>query len=202
VIERYLDKAIAVEKMPGVEQPIVKIDAEKLASLQQESEYVRRALMIEENHTAEDEDANNASSQAPMEIQNSTDEAERDAERAEESNQPEVGFEGALKTDGVQENRNNEPVSLQWESDFSADLDEEWLQFSEMLSPQHVQAIYALLGVKPDSELMRVAEQYGTMPALLLDEINDVAMETIGDLLIDGDRIVSDYMNVFEHVKR
>jgi hypothetical protein len=49
---------------------------------------------------------------------------------------------------------------------------------------------------------MRVAEQYGTMPALLLDEINDVAMETIGDLLIDGDRIVSDYMNVFEHVKR
>lgn len=49
---------------------------------------------------------------------------------------------------------------------------------------------------------MRVAEQYGTMPALLLDEINDVAMETIGDLLIDGDLIVSDYMNVFEHVKR
>ncbi|MEC0106035.1 TerB N-terminal domain-containing protein [Paenibacillus taichungensis] len=198
VIERYLDKAFAVEQMPVVEQPIVRIDAEKLASLQQESEYVRRALMIEENHTTEDEGANNASSQAPMAIQSSTDEAER----AEESNQPEVGFEGALKTEGVQENGNSEPLSLQWEADFSADLDEEWIQFSEMLSPQHVQAIYALLGVNPDTELMRVAEQYGTMPALLLDEINDVAMETIGDLLIDGDLIVSDYMNVFEHVKR
>ncbi|MGX1828389.1 TerB N-terminal domain-containing protein [Paenibacillus taichungensis] len=198
VIERYLDKAFAVEQMPVVEQPIVRIDAEKLASLQQESEYVRRALMIEENHIAEDEDANIVSSQAPVAIHNSTDEAER----AEESNQPEVGFEGALETHGVQENRNNEPLSLQWEADFSADLDEEWLQFSEMLSPQHVQAIYTLLGVNPDTELMRVAEQYGTMPAVLLDEINDVAMETIGDLLIDGDRIVSDYMNVFEHVKR
>lgn len=49
---------------------------------------------------------------------------------------------------------------------------------------------------------MRLAEQYGTMPTLLLDEINDVAMETIGDLLIDGDRIVPDYIDVFEHVKR
>ncbi|SEN44278.1 TerB N-terminal domain-containing protein [Paenibacillus sp. OK076] len=198
VIERYLDKAFAVEQMPVVEQPIVRIDAEKLASLQQESEYVRRALMIEENRTSEDEDANNASSQAPVAIQNSTD----DTERAEESDQQEVGFEGALKTYGVHESGISEPLSLQWEANFSADLDEEWLQFSEMLSSQHVQAIYALLGVNPDTDLMRVAEQYGTMPALLLDEMNDMAMETIGDLLIDGDRIVSDYINVFEHVKR
>ncbi|SEK32195.1 TerB-C domain-containing protein [Paenibacillus sp. OK003] len=198
VIERYLDKAFAVEQMPVVEQPIVRIDAEKLASLQQESEYVRRALMIEENRTSEDEDANNASSQAPITIQNSTD----DTKRAEESDQPEVGFEGALKTDGVHESGISEPLSLQWEANFSADLDEEWLQFSEMLSSQHVQAIHALLGVNPDTDLMRVSEQYGTMPALLLDEMNDMAMETIGDLLIDGDRIVSDYINVFEHVKR
>lgn len=198
VIERYLDKAFAVEHMPVVEQPRVRIDAEKLASLQQESEYVRRALMIEENRTAEDEDANNASSQAPIPIQNSTD----DTERAEESDQPEVGFEGELKTYGVHESGISEPLSLQWEANFSADLDEEWLQFSEMLSSQHVQAIYALLGVNPDTDLMRVAEQYGTMPALLLDEMNDMAMETIGDLLIDGDRIVSDYIDVFEHVKR
>ncbi|SLJ95549.1 TerB N-terminal domain-containing protein [Paenibacillus sp. RU5A] len=198
VIERYLDKAFAVEQMPVVEQPIVRIDAEKLASLQKESEYVRRALMIEENHTSEDEDANNVSSLPTTVIQNSTEEAES----AKQSNQQEVDVEGALNTDGGQENGINEPLSLQWEADFSADLDEEWIQFSEMLSQQHVQAIHALLGVNPDTELMRVAEQYGTMPTLLLDEINDMAMETIGDLLIEGDRMVSDYINVFEHVKR
>lgn len=198
VIERYLDKAFAIEQMPVVEQPIVRIDAEKLASLQKESEYVRRALMIEENHTSEDEDANNVSSLPTTVIQNSTEEAES----AKQSNQQEVDVEGALNTDGGQENGINEPLSLQWEADFSADLDEEWIQFSEMLSQQHVQAIHALLGVNPDMELMRVAEQYGTMPTLLLDEINDMAMETIGDLLIEGDRMVSDYINVFEHVKR
>ncbi|SEA40961.1 TerB-C domain-containing protein [Paenibacillus sp. 276b] len=198
VIERYLDKAFAIEQMPVVEQPIVRIDAEKLASLQKESEYVRRALMIEENHTSEDEDANNVSSLPTTVIQNSTEEAES----AKQSNQQEVDVEGALNTDGGQENGINEPLSLQWEADFSADLDEEWIQFSEMLSQQHVQAIHALLGVNPDTELMRVAEQYGTMPTLLLDEINDMAMETIGDLLIEGDRMVSDYINVFEHVKR
>ncbi|OAX49147.1 hypothetical protein gpAD87_13265 [Paenibacillus sp. AD87] len=198
VIERYLDKAFAIEQMPVVEQPIVRIDAEKLASLKMESEYVRRALMIEENHTSEDEDANNVSSLPTTVIQNSTEEAES----AKQSNQPEVDVEGALNTDGGQGSGNTELLTLQWEADFSADLDEEWLQFSEMLPPQHVQAIHALLGVSPDTELMRVAEQYGTMPALLLDEINDVAMETIGDLLIEGDRMVSDYINVFEHVKR
>lgn len=198
VIERYLDKAFAIEQMPVVEQPIVRIDAEKLASLQKESEYVRRALMIEENNTSEDEDANNVSSLPTTVIQNSTEEAES----AKQSNQPEVDVEGALNTDGGLGSGNTELLTLQWEADFSADLDEEWIQFSEMLSQQHVQAIHALLGVNPDTELMRVAEQYGTMPTLLLDEINDMAMETIGDLLIEGDRMVSDYINVFEHVKR
>lgn len=198
VIERYLDKAFAIEQMPVVEQPIVRIDAEKLASLQQESEYVRRALMIEENHNSEDEDANNVSSLPTTVIQNSTEEAES----AKQSNQPEVDVEGALNTDGGLGSGNTELLTLQWEADFSADLDEEWIQFSEMLSQQHVQAIHALLGVNPDTELMRVAEQYGTMPTLLLDEINDMAMETIGDLLTEGDRMVSDYINVFEHVKR
>ncbi|MMZ67297.1 hypothetical protein D1872_298700 [compost metagenome] len=62
-------------------------------------------------------------------------------------------------------------------------------------------AILALLGEQPDAALMQVAEQCGTMPALLLDEINDVAMETIGDLLVDGDRIMDEYMDPFEHVK-
>jgi hypothetical protein len=95
-----------------------------------------------------------------------------------------------------------EPLTLQWEETVSANLDEEWKVFSEQLSPRHVRTIHALLGDNPDTELMQVAEQYGTMPALLLDEINDIAMDTIGDLLIEGDRLVSDYMNVFEHVKR
>ncbi|UPK46621.1 TerB N-terminal domain-containing protein [Paenibacillus pabuli] len=220
VIERYLDKAFAAEQMPVVEQAIVRIDAEKLAALQQESEYVRRALMIEDEQAPEDGNVNHATdvsnrwdgletlaeieqdtdSQGHVIIQNSVDEARSEDDTY--SSQLKVDGEKAINSDRGQGSGDSESSTLQWEETVFADLDEEWTAFSRQLSPQHVQAIYALLGVNPDTELMRVAEQYGTMPALLLDEINDVAMETIGDLLIDADRIVSDYMNVFEHVKR
>ncbi|KOY15136.1 hypothetical protein AMS66_18030 [Paenibacillus xylanivorans] len=220
VIERYLDKAFAFEQMRVVEQPIVRINAEKLASLQQESEYVRRALMIEDEHVPEDGAANHATdvssrcdgletfveieqdtgSRDPLVFQNSVDEAEGVDDK--HSNQLEIDAEKTINSDRGQRSGDSESLTLQWEAAFSADLDEEWLEFSEMLSPQHVQAIHVLLGASPDMGLMRVAEQYGTMPALLLDEINDIAMETIGDLLFEGDRLVSEYMNVFEHVKR
>jgi hypothetical protein len=220
VIERYLDKVFAIEQMPEVEQPIVRIDTEKLASLQQESEYVRRALMIEEEHVTEDSDTNDATdvsnrsdgletlaeieqntgSRGPSAIQNSVDRAE--GEDAKQSNQLEADVEKTINSDRRQGSGDLEPLTLQWEETVSANLDEEWIVFSEQLSPSHVRTIHALLGDNPDTELMQVAEQYGTMPALLLDEINDIAMDTIGDLLIEGDRLVSDYMNVFEHVKR
>ncbi|MHA7581725.1 TerB N-terminal domain-containing protein [Paenibacillus vandeheii] len=220
VIERYLDKVFAIEQMPEVEQPIVRIDTEKLASLQQESEYVRRALMIEEEHVTEDRDAyhatdvsnrsdgleilaeieQNTGSRGPRVIQNSVDKAE--GEDAKRSNQLEADVEKTINSDRRQGSGDSESLTLQWEETVSANLDEEWKVFSKQLSQRHVRTIHALLGDNPDTELMQVAEQYGTMPALLLDEINDIAMDTIGDLLIEGDRMVSDYMNVFEHVKR
>jgi hypothetical protein len=170
LIERYLEKAFATEQAESVEQPVIRIDTEKLASLQQESEYVRMALTIEDDHASEvkGEEGNNAN---PSRV----DVATKDS---------------------------TEAIELQWDVCVEADLDEEWLLFAKALYPQHVQAIHALLGPSRDTDLMRLAEQYGTMPTLLLDEINDVAMETIGDLLIDGDRIVPDYIDVFEHVKR
>ncbi|MFC9708415.1 TerB N-terminal domain-containing protein [Paenibacillus sp. NPDC056933] len=198
VIERYLDKAFTAEHVPAVEQPLIQIDTEKLASLQQESEYVRRALMIEEEQVWED-----GNSGATLLIPNSvheTDDVKEIQQDTKACNQQEPCVEVHISTSEGQ--TGTEPLTLQWEAASSADLDEEWAHFSGMLSPQHVQAIHALLGDNPDTELMRVAERYGTMPALLLDEINDVAMETIGDLLVEGDRLVSEYMNVFEQVKR
>jgi hypothetical protein len=219
VIERYLDKVFAIEHMPEVEQPIVRIDTEKLASLQQESEYVRRALMIEEEHVTDRntndstdvinrsdglgtlaENEQNTGSRDPMIIQNSDDKAE--GEDAKQSNQLEADIEKTINPDRREGSGDSESLTLQWEETVSANLDEEWKVFSEQLSPRHVRTIHALLRDNPDTELMQLAEQYGTMPALLLDEINDIAMETIGDLLIEGDRLVSEYMNVFEHVKR
>jgi hypothetical protein len=49
---------------------------------------------------------------------------------------------------------------------------------------------------------MALANAQGTMPELLLDHINDVAMEVIGDLLIDGETIVEEYMPLIEQMLR
>lgn len=185
LIERYLDKAYATEQAEAMEQPVIRIDTEKLASLQQESEYVRLALTIEDDSTFEDKDVNSTTIEINL------------ASLPEDSKEP-VPF----VDDTASSEASGKSVLLQWDESAEADLDEEWLLFAKELSPQQVQTIHVLLGASPDTELMRLAEQYGTMPTLLLDEINDVAMETIGDLLIDGDRIVPDYIDVFEHVKR
>ncbi|WP_145317923.1 TerB N-terminal domain-containing protein [Paenibacillus xylanexedens] len=195
LIERYLDKAYATEQAESVEQPVIRIDSEKLASLQQESEYVRMALTIEDGHSSEvkGEEVNDANvGSNRLDALGAWDEI--------------TSTEGSLEPNPsaveIAAGGSAESIRLQWDESAEADLDEEWLHFAKELSPQQVQAIHALLGASPDTDLMRLAEQYGTMPALLLDEINDVAMDTIGDLLIDGDRIVPDYIDVFEHVKR
>ncbi|MDQ0720797.1 hypothetical protein QF049_002058 [Paenibacillus sp. W4I10] len=195
LIERYLDKTYAIEQAESVEQPMIRIDSEKLASLQQESEYVRLALTIEDDHPSEekDDEVHNANVTS-----NSVDALEARNEITPTEGSMESGPSAVEIATGAQV----ESIRLQWDESAEADLDEEWLLFAKELSPQQVQTIHVLLGASPDTELMRLAEQYGTMPTLLLDEINDVAMETIGDLLIDADRIVPDYIDVFEHVKR
>ncbi|PQP81213.1 hypothetical protein C0Q44_22610 [Paenibacillus sp. PCH8] len=190
LIERYLDIAFANAQAEAVEQPVIRIDTEKLASLQRESEYVRMALTTEDNHTAEDRDQDVNHITSATNLMDTPVTATEETSLARETQN--------IATSGM----SVEMFALQWDESAATDLDEEWLLFAEGLSPPHVQAIYALIGENPDMELMRVAEHYGTMPAHVLDEINDVAMETIGDLIIDGDRIVSDYIDVFEHVKR
>lgn len=194
VIERYLEKIYALEQKENVIKPVIHIDTVKLASLQQDSEYVRMALTIEEENTASD------SVETEVEI-----EAEAEVEVEDEvevnsivSKRDDYDRDQTNRTDDVA----NPNAQLQWDKAAAAELQEEWREFAEQLEPRHVVAIHALLGDQPDEDLNRIANETGTMPALLLDEINDVAMESIGDLLIDGDRIVPEYIDIFEHVKR
>ncbi|MET3546687.1 hypothetical protein ABID47_003303 [Paenibacillus favisporus] len=80
-------------------------------------------------------------------------------------------------------------------------LDEEWARFAEMLAPYQLEALRVLTGSIPNADLNQVADRHGTMPGLIIDEINDLAMETIGDLVIDGDRIAEEYIDCFENLK-
>ena len=200
LIERYLDKVFAAEQAEAAERPMIRIDAEKLTSLQQESEYVRKALTIEEDVVVSGHEAVPSDYQAAVEGEAS--ETLNDMTGLGEALTLELKADKSLSENAHASGTSDTLSRLQWEEAAVGELDEEWLHLAEKLDPQHVLTIHALLGDEPDTELNRVAEQYGTMPALLLDEVNDLAMETIGDLLIDSDRIVSEYMNVFEHVKR
>ncbi|KOP65554.1 hypothetical protein AMS62_10060 [Bacillus sp. FJAT-18019] len=84
----------------------------------------------------------------------------------------------------------------QWEVE-----DEEWQMLAERLNPLYLEVLHALKTGANRSELQRIAERAGSMPALLLDEINEAAMDTIGDLLIDGESIVDDYIEMLDTLK-
>ncbi|MGQ8875383.1 TerB N-terminal domain-containing protein [Paenibacillus sp. TSA_86.1] len=201
VIERYLDRALAMEQAEAVTAPVIQIDTAKLASLQEDSEYVRKALTIEENEAPASVDVELQSPEVP-------DEAEslhpRQMTHAESRLSEQREHSPVIQDNTVMPSENATPRNelLLWDETAEADVPEEWLEFAERLESRHVRAIHALLGDDPDHNVMRLAEELGTMPALLLDEMNDVAMETIGDLLVDSDRIVPDYIELFEHVKR
>lgn len=84
----------------------------------------------------------------------------------------------------------------QWEVE-----DEEWQELAERLNPIHLEVLHALKAGPNRSELQQIAEKAGSMPALLLDEINEAAMDTIGDLLIDGEAIADDYIDMLETLR-
>ncbi|WP_128102417.1 tellurite resistance TerB C-terminal domain-containing protein [Paenibacillus sp. DCT19] len=209
VIERYLDKVFAAEQEELKEKPMVRIDQEKLAVLQQESDYVREALMIDKHEYSEDKlvpDNQLLNQHEGMQVTE-----EHTLPKMDEVKMTlqleDLNIQHTMETmesydSSTDMKSKEEDFTLKWNDSSIAELDDEWILFADELAPRHVQAIYALLGDEPDRELVQVAERNGTMPTLLLDEINDAAMETIGDLLIDNDRIVPEYITVFEHVKR
>ncbi|MEI2285212.1 TerB N-terminal domain-containing protein [Paenibacillus polysaccharolyticus] len=196
VIERYLERAFAMEQAEAVTAPVIQIDTAKLTSLQKDSEYVRKALSIEDS-------AHSESDNAESDLEENADENERHG-MDEPLFQEQQGGSLSILDNGSQPSMSSDRWNevLIWDEAAEAHVPEEWREFAERLDARHVRAIHALLGEHPDGDLMRLAEETGTMPALLLDEMNDIAMETIGDLLVDGDRIVADYIDVFEHVKR
>ncbi|MBU5351378.1 TerB N-terminal domain-containing protein [Paenibacillus barcinonensis] len=225
VIERYIEKAYALEQTETAPAPVIQIDTVKLASLQQDSEYVRKALTIEETEQSGFESASKAAAESETiePYQNKMPAAPRFTEQQDDPTREQANAAATTTTSKeaaemnelleakssvesevqfLREDAASAKIELQWDESVSASLQQEWHDFAGQLEPRHVKAVQVLLGDHVDAELMRLANETGTMPALLLDEINDIAMETIGDLLIDGDRIAPDYMDVFEHVKR
>jgi len=66
------------------------------------------------------------------------------------------------------------------------DLPEEWAELLAGLAEPHRAALRAILEHQdPTGELARIAAEHVTMPELLVDSINEVAVATIGDVIIE-----------------
>lgn len=176
LIDRYLEKEFAPQT---VSQPRIEIDAVKLAALKRDSDYVRSRLTI--GYEQGDEAATEAISGL---------EADLGPEADLESEDHVVPEQEVDKTNGG--------GSAYWDM---SELDEDWASFAGQLDSAQLEALLGLKSPAPDTALAAVAEAYGTMPELILDEINLLAMETIGDLVVDGGRLVAEYVDFFAHLK-
>jgi hypothetical protein len=66
-----------------------------------------------------------------------------------------------------------------------SELPEGWDEFARQLDQCQLQTLRALcLETDPASAVNRIAEENATMPQFLLDSINQVALDTIGDIII------------------
>ncbi|AWB46963.1 hypothetical protein DCC85_14145 [Paenibacillus sp. CAA11] len=78
----------------------------------------------------------------------------------------------------------------------------EWQELAARLSEPHRKLLAALLRGEGDAVRYSIAEEAGSMPELMMDEINEISMEQIGDLLIDVDEITEEYRDELHHVLR
>jgi hypothetical protein len=63
----------------------------------------------------------------------------------------------------------------------------EWVAFRRQLADHELAILEAVVGQEDSSTTIRqIADANATMPGALLDSINQIAMDTIGDIIIDA----------------
>ncbi|ACL75324.1 TerB N-terminal domain-containing protein [Ruminiclostridium cellulolyticum] len=69
-------------------------------------------------------------------------------------------------------------------------LPDEWKEFKTRLTDYQIQTLKAIVEIEePMKEINKICEENLIMPAMLIDSVNEVAVETIGDIIIDPDRL-------------
>jgi len=83
-----------------------------------------------------------------------------------------------------------------------SDLPSEWTEFMVQLPEYELQALKVIVEqAHPAAALKHIAEENLTMPELLIDSINERALETVGDLLIDAGSGAGSATIVRDHLK-
>ena len=142
----------------------VEIDVTKLAKIREESDEIASRLIIEEPETL-----------AAKEI------SDKIAEIVEDD------FEELTENFAANYSEYNTESNIAV-GDFSG-LSPEWAQLATALSPEDFGLLKALLNGTAEA----LCHSRGVMPETEYDRINSVAMETLGDLLIENSEVIEDY---------
>ena len=176
-LQSEFEKQAALERV----ELEVQIDSDRLLQLQRDSDHVRELLTVEEVEVQ-------ASDHSEMQEKN---EASGAAVAADVTST----HKGAIDVEPM--SRIVLPAS---EPAVNDHLDDGWQAFQTVLTPAYQAALSALVQGIWEAEMFAIAREYSTMPALLIDGLNDLAMETIGDLIVDGDVLVDEYIDIIKNL--
>lgn len=230
LVSRFLKRELEQQAEAGrkTSAPAVKIDTRKLRRLQRESDEVRDMLLTDPAHAGTNAEAPSSDPALEVEKASGKSQGQKIVPVKRDSGGEPLLFQTVMDFDatppgsaaaGSDEkapapSRQEEapsttaaPVSF---TEHAADaivwdtsaLDEEWQELAERLEPVHLQMLFAIKNGPDLKAMQQAADLAGSMPELLLDQINDAAMDTIGDLLLDGDVLADEYIEVFDTLLR
>ncbi len=173
-VEAEVDKVIQRVINPPKQVQKVKIDLTEIERLREESDEVFELLQVEEEEAQispliSDEASHQATNQLTEQVN-----TEITTEKAPDVS-PQVASDATI-TDDISVNR----------STFES-LPEEWAEFATQLSPYHFEALEAIVTESDTSEkLNEIAQAQATMPSMIIDGLNEIALEAIGDIIIEA----------------
>jgi chromosome segregation ATPase len=122
-----------------------------------------------------------------------------------------LGYDSTDETQTSTQNPNSDEMGLfpfdeLWESiaDKPEDLPTEWQNFLENLPADKIAVLKAIvMRENPNAMIKQIAEANITMPNLLIDSINEIANNTIGELIIQTTTDIPEiYQEYMSNVKR
>ncbi|MNM17903.1 hypothetical protein D3C81_281850 [compost metagenome] len=213
LVEKFLEREFRKVEKEARSAEIV-IDRERLHKLRSDSDVVRQLLTIDEQNEPGQETFDSTeieeASEATAETIETTTEASAPAKPIEPTivispiamAQMEEGTE-QVQDELTEKSEKARPAPPETPSSSTSTAPaSQWENLADALTSLQREALLVLAGPEGIEGLFRLAESRGELPDLLIDEINETAMDVLGDLLIDGDQFSPEYILVLPYLKR
>ncbi|AIQ64182.1 hypothetical protein PSTEL_14945 [Paenibacillus stellifer] len=213
LVEKFLEREFRKAEKEARSAEIV-IDRERLHQLRSDSDVVRQLLTIDEQNEPGQETFDSTEIEETNEATAETIETTTEASAPAEPIEPTIGMspiamaqmeeetEQALD-ELTEKSEHAGPAAPETPSSSTSTAPaSQWENLADALTSFQREALLVLAGPEGIEGLYKLAEARGELPDLLIDEINETAMDVLGDLLIDGDQFSPEYILVLPYLKR